>query len=118
MRDSVKYGNSLFFIYDSCGLPFEIMFLELRSHDLRPNMAKLILEARNAGWKEKKIESSIFTAFGDVYGQEDLDFVKTHIGMLDNDLVKEFCKDAPHILVPMSPKMIDEILEKLNETKS
>lgn len=115
MRDSMKYEKSLFFIYDSCGLPFEIMFLELRTNHLRPNMAKLILEARQAGWKEKKIESSILSAFGDIYGPEDLKFVTDYIHLLEMPEVIEFCKDAPSILVPNLPKMIDELLEKLSD---
>lgn len=72
-----------------------MMFLELKANSVRPNIYQIIYDAQKAGWKDKKIASTILGDFEAVFGKVERDLVE--LRLLEKP-IEEYAKDGPSIL--------------------
>lgn len=67
--------GGLFYLYDTLGVPFEVVFDECRRHRVMPAWRDLYREARQAGWTRARTLARLDESVGDVYGGEFRDVV-------------------------------------------
>lgn len=62
--------SGVFKLYDTLGLPLEILFMEMKKNDLVPDWVDFYNCAIAQGWKKKTILSRLGTAIRASYGKE------------------------------------------------
>jgi len=67
--------KGLFKMYDTLGLPLEVMFDELQAKGIVPSWIDFYNEAKEAGWKHKTIISRLSESIFDVWGKDFRDMV-------------------------------------------
>jgi hypothetical protein len=65
--DGHRVVAGVFKLYDTAGLPLDVLFSELREHDILPSWLHFCRDALNAGWKPKTIVSRLQDSLADAY---------------------------------------------------
>jgi alanyl-tRNA synthetase len=69
-EDGRNVVSGLFRIFDTRGLPLEVLFDQCEEHGMVPSWRHFYEEARSYGWKHKTIMSRLTGALTDIYGEE------------------------------------------------
>lgn len=68
--DGKKVVSGVFSVFDTCGLPLDIVFDLCERHSLMPSWIHFYDDAINQGWTDKTIFNRLETNVSDVYGKE------------------------------------------------
>lgn len=69
-EDNRSVYNGIFYMFDTKGIPLDIIFFGLLERNFQPSFMEFVNEARQAGWKDKTIYNRLHGAILDVYGQD------------------------------------------------
>lgn len=61
--------SGIFYMFDTKGIPIDIVFFNMREQNLQPSFMEFVNESRKAGWKDKTIYNRLMGAILDVYGE-------------------------------------------------
>lgn len=77
--EGVKVVANTFKIFDSHGLPLDIMLELMKENNMIPDWIDFCKEAMASGWKDKTIRNRVHTALIDTYGEEYADNVLSRL---------------------------------------
>ena len=68
--NGTKIVSEVFKMFDSTGLPLDVIFDQCKENDLMPSWLDFYKEASNQGWKDKTIFNRLETNISDVWGKD------------------------------------------------
>jgi len=68
--EGINVVANTFKLFDTRGLPLDIMLDLMRENNMIPDWIDFYQEASASGWKDKTIRLRIHTAVVDIYGEE------------------------------------------------
>ena len=74
-EDGKTVVNGFFKMYDTNGMPMDILLTIMDEKNMVPSWTQFVIDALNAGWKEKTIIHRVSEATTDVFGPEYSDIV-------------------------------------------
>lgn len=69
-NDGVEIVSGVFKLYDTCGMPLDLIFDYLKDNNMMPSWIHFYEDAVNGGWKDKTINLRLNEAILDVYGKD------------------------------------------------
>jgi len=72
-EDGKKVVAGVFRLFDTVGLPLEIIFERIKNEDWIVDWKEFIGDARKHGWSDRTIRTRVITAYGDVFGMKKMD---------------------------------------------
>lgn len=69
-EDGKNVVSGLFRLFDTRGLPLEVLFYQYQELNMLPSWTHFYEEARSYGWKHKTIIDRLTDSVTDIYGQE------------------------------------------------
>lgn len=68
--DGKKVVSGIFRVFDTCGLPLDVVFDLCNQKDLIPSWTHFYDDASKQGWSDKTIFNRLETNISDVYGKD------------------------------------------------
>ena len=80
-KDGVNVVDGVFKMFDSTGLPLDVIFDQCKQRNLLPSWIHLYHDAINQGWQDKTIFNRLETNISDVWGREYYHEVKLRLDL-------------------------------------
>ena len=68
-EDGIKVVSGVFRVFDTCGLPLDVIFDQCRENNLMPSWIHFYDDAIKQGWTEKTIVNRLSIGVSDSYGK-------------------------------------------------